>query len=94
MEQAQRWFIFNRLLDDYTYHSIVRPIAQKMIREKGWNSYRLTVEQNKTVMAYCWGELRPLAKKISPKITDLTFDLPWNRTFEAEIDFGVASDDN
>jgi hypothetical protein len=39
---AQTWFLLNRLLDDYVYHSIVRPEAQSFARSKNWNVFRLT----------------------------------------------------
>jgi hypothetical protein len=102
MNQAQTWFMLNRLLDDYTYHSIIRPNANKLSREKQWNPYRLTDEQTQQIEAYCQKELAPIAAETAagffPKdsgkscsISNLTFDLPWNRTFEAEIDFDVRT---
>lgn len=84
---AQTWFTLNRLLDDYAYHSIVRPDAQNRIRERGWNPYRLTDEQTRLVEDECGKEMQKQATRFSPHVTNLTFDLPWNRTFEAEIDF-------
>ncbi|GAA4451166.1 DUF4127 family protein [Nibrella saemangeumensis] len=100
MNRAQTWFMLNRLLDDYSYHSIVRPKAQQLCRERQWNNYRLTDEQNQAIEAFCLKELQPIAQQTAagffPKsskqraeLTSLTFDLPWNRTFEAEIDFEV-----
>lgn len=97
MADAQTWFMLNRLLDDYSYHSIVRPISAKMIRENKWNAYRLTDEQTKITEEYCRKELQLIAIKtvagFYPKnsyknlrIASLNFGLPWNRTFEAEID--------
>ncbi|WP_394993053.1 DUF4127 family protein [Emticicia sp.] len=96
MSEAQTWFMLNRLLDDYSYHSIVRPMAAKMIRENKWNAYRLTDEQTKTTQQFCTKELLPIAVKTiegfypknsgkSIQLLSFTFDLPWNRTFEAEI---------
>ncbi len=103
MVYAQKWFTLNRLLDDYTYHSIVRPKALAMIKENKWNAFRLTDEQTAIIEAFCKKELEPIALKtaknfkntvVNPvnsgkgvKITNLNFDLPWNRTFEAENDF-------
>lgn len=100
MNQAQVWFMLNRLLDDYTYHSLVRPEANKRCRASQWNPNRLTAEQTKTIEAYCLTELQPIATRTAagffPKtsgqrctITNLRFDLPWDRTFEAEIDFDL-----
>jgi hypothetical protein len=97
MAKAQTWFMLNRLLDDYSYHSIVRPASAKMIREKNWNAYRLTDEQTKSTEEFCKKELLPIAIKTvegfypknsskNLKIVSFSFDLPWNRTFEAKID--------
>ncbi len=97
MADAQTWFMLNRLLDDYSYHSIVRPMSAKMIRENKWNAYRLTEEQTKITEEFCKKELQLIAIKTveglypknsskNLKIESFSFDLPWNRTFEAEVD--------
>ena len=93
MAYAQKWFIFNRLLDDFTYHSIVRPKVSTLIKQNKWNAFRLNDVETGIVKYNCLKELQPLAvrlaEKLNFKIADLTFDLPWNRTFEAEIDFTI-----
>ena len=97
MGDAQTWFMLNRLLDDYSYHSIVRPMSAKIIRENKWNAYRLTDEQTKIIEAFCKNELQIIATKTTEsfypknnlknlKINSFSFNLPWNRTFEADID--------
>ena len=104
-ENAQTWFMLNRLLDDYTYHSIVRPMALKKIKNNQWNAYRLTDEQTNIIEADCFKILQPIAAKLlknysnTPEgineggkkltLSNFTFDLPWNRTFEAEINFKI-----
>ena len=96
---AQTWFTLNRLLDDYSYHSIVRPKALQMIKTNKWNAFRLTPEQTLVVTDFCQKELSLLAKKLAKnyhptegvKIENLTLTLPWNRTFEAEIDFKTGN---
>ncbi|MEZ0609386.1 DUF4127 family protein [Fibrella sp. WM1] len=101
MQRAQVWFMLNRLLDDYTYHSIIRPNANKRCRANQWNPYRLTDEQTTSIEAYCQQELAPIASEVAAgffstasgrqcSLTNLRFSLPWNRTFEAEIDFDVT----
>ena len=100
MEYAQKWFIFNRLLDDFTYHAIVRPKALALIKQNKWNAFRLNDEQTQVIEGFCLKELQPLALKIAKNysnieggkkisISNIIFDLPWNRTFEAEIDFTI-----
>lgn len=96
-EYAQKWFTLNRLLDDYAYHSIVRPKALTVIKEKKWNAYRLTDEQTAYIENFCLKELEKISVDIvkkgfnteGVKLSKLNFDLPWNRTFEAEIDFRI-----
>jgi hypothetical protein len=106
MACAQTWYTLNRLLDDYAYHTLVRPKAQALIKEKKWNAFKLTPEQAAIIKDYCLKELEPIAQNIAKKykniynqagsmtegdkplkLSKLTFDLPWNRTFEGEIDF-------
>lgn len=89
LTKAQRWFTLNRLLDDFAYHSIVRPAAQQMGRDKGWNVYRLSDTQTQEMEAYCLEALGAYANKLKLGVSRLRFDLPWNRTFEAEIDFEI-----
>lgn len=103
IKKSQAWFLMYRLVDDYAYHSIVRPQALKMIRENKWNSFRLTDEQTKTIEEFSLNRLKPIASKIAGEfnadskkvcsIDELTFDLPWNRTFEAEINFRLQCPD-
>jgi hypothetical protein len=114
-EGAQTWFMLNRLLDDYTYHSIIRPKMLKEIKDNKWNAFRLTDEQTTVIKAACLTSLEPMALELAanyfnsspftksqirnPKYTEggtkrwmlsnFTFNLPWNRTFEAEIDFNI-----
>jgi len=92
--RAQDWFMVNRLMDDYVYHSLVRPKALQFIRESKWNAFRLDDDQTRQVTEFCAEKLKPIALDISQKYFERTtcsitvdFVLPWNRTFEAEIDF-------
>jgi Protein of unknown function (DUF4127) len=97
MEYAQKWYMLNRLLDDYAYHTLVRPKAQALIKENKWNPFKLTDAQTVIIKDFCFKELQPLAQNIFKKfkntegasLSKLTFNLPWNRTFEGEIDFIV-----
>jgi hypothetical protein len=94
---AHDWFLINRLIDDYAFHAVVRPKALQMIRANKWNALRLTGEQTKQVEEFCLRELQPFVNEIAAdyrnvtkgkcEMSPITFDLPWNRTFEAEIDF-------
>jgi hypothetical protein len=106
VDYAQTWFILNRLLDDYVYHSLVRPDAVKAARNKGWNVLRLTDEQTseveaaaeKRIKSEIWKNLNyvsPLAHNhpsglVCEDAKNFDFDLPWNRTFEAELTFDLS----
>jgi hypothetical protein len=98
IQAKQNWFTINRLLDDYTYHSLVRPQLQAKIRERQLNGFRLNPEQTAQVEKDGLNLLLPMAQKMAagffaPKknstfdLQQLKFVLPWGRTFEAEIDF-------
>jgi hypothetical protein len=105
MAKAQAWFVRNRLLDDYAYHAIVRPLANKMSRDNKWNNFRLTDAQTQTIETFCLKELNKYIADFKPVVAisrfaiqksgplspqfekPISFRLPWNRTFEAEIDF-------
>lgn len=110
--QAQLWFTMNRLLDDYVYHSLVRPEAAKYIRENKLNSLRLTAEGKKRVEEFIRERMRfYLEKEAIQKLgtnlnccfdgdglsvscaglKDFKIYLPWDRTFEAELNFDFES---
>lgn len=102
-EASQHWFLLNRLLDDYLYHSVVRPKAIAFARERGWNVFRFDENETRQIEIFGTQEmlshspaiLRQMA--ISPRGGSIcredpkrfSFRLPWGRTFEAEIDFDL-----
>lgn len=106
---AQTWFMLNRLLDDYVYHSLVRPEAMKYARGKGWNVFRFDAEQTKSVEGFSAPKVRravseslnrlsPLTQSagsnlVCENVENFSFILPWGRTFEAEIDFKLVCKD-
>lgn len=100
VQSAQTWFLLNRLLDDYIYHSVVRPQAIKFAQSKGWNVFRFDAEQTKAVEEFSsplvrnqvWKYLNGVTRisfssPICENVDTFNFILPWGRTFEAEIDF-------
>jgi hypothetical protein len=100
VEQAQTWFLLNRLLDDYVYHTLVRPEAMKFAKAKEWNVFRFNDEQTKAVEGFSSPKVKEKARQnlnsintagsptvVCDKLKTFDFTLPWGRTFEAEIDF-------
>lgn len=89
----QRWFMQNRLLDDYAYHSLVRPKALAEIRRKGWSAFKLQPDQRDEIQAYCLQNLEQLISQkpdwVLTPVRNVSLTLPWDRTFEAEIDFQI-----
>jgi len=98
MKEAQAWFIRHRLVDDYLYHSVVRPSLIKNISEKDWNPLKLTEKQVSTLEFDGKERLEELSNQLVEKfpqgkkygISKLSFHLPWKRTFEAEIEFQLG----
>jgi Protein of unknown function (DUF4127) len=103
---AQTWFLLNRLLDDYVYHSIVRPKAITFATDKTWNVFRFDSEQTKAVEEFSspkikeaiWQNLNSISpihipfasQSVCENVDAFSFTLPWGRTFEAEIDFKLS----
>jgi hypothetical protein len=60
---AQTWFLLHRLLDDYVYHSLIRPDAIKFAKYKGWNVFRFSSSE----------ETKAVEDFISPKVRNLVW---------------------
>ncbi|HEX8288904.1 MAG TPA: DUF4127 family protein [Pyrinomonadaceae bacterium] len=102
---AQNWFTFHRVLDDYYYHTEVRTKAKDFIAQNKWSTLRLSDEATEKVEDFSNELMRNAFVVLSAlyfrnngtaqknvrceKPSNLSFDLPWNRTFEAEIDFDL-----
>jgi hypothetical protein len=103
IDSAQNWFMLNRLLDDYVYHSLIRPEAINFGRGKGWNVFKFEDSQTKTVEEFIFSKMNNqvwnYSNNISPsmhftlfaqnceQVKNFNVILPWGRTFEAEFDF-------
>ena len=102
---AQNWFTFHRVLDDYYFHTVVRAKAKAFIAENKWSALRLSTEATARVEDYSLDLLKENFKQLSDDYfgkafaasvgltcrepSNLSFDLPWNRTFEADINFDL-----
>jgi hypothetical protein len=108
INQAQDWFLLHRWLDDYIYNTIVRPEIRRYAQGKNWHPFRFPAEANREIEAFGsqqmqkhYAEARGLYEVkdqirtglICEPADDLRFELPWNRAFEAEIEFSLRCDD-
>lgn len=96
---AQKWFLLHRFIDDYVYNTIVRTAAKNFANSKKYNVFRFTPEQSQEVEAASFPVLRErynadkvaiLANTNCRAGDDVSYDLPWGRTFEAEISFDLT----
>lgn len=102
---AQNWFTMHRLLDDYSFHTIVRPKANEYFKQSNRSGFERTEKVAREVEKYADELLQPMfialaeiyAKKRAGSIqqgincqpANMKLSLPWNRTFEAEIEFDM-----
>jgi hypothetical protein len=98
---AQNWFLFHRVLDDYYFHGLIRSKANIYFNQNKMSSKILDDNKNKSVEDYAaallqksFNDLNHIFSQGSPggqgvrcHATELSFKLPWNRTFEAAINF-------
>lgn len=91
--EAQATFLFDRYVDDYAYRLLVRPELNGELRSAGFDTFALGGASD-----YAESELRhrlwPLAvdwfdANFAPagwKQSELSMYLPWQRTFEVQVD--------
>jgi hypothetical protein len=94
--RAHAQFLLNRYSDDYAFHQFVRPGLNAELRAAGADTSLLLPEvaqeassQNR---AQLWPLALDLARQLFPEYRDggLTITLPWDRTFETELDVRLA----
>ena len=94
---AHKTFTFMRFVDDYAYHDDVRPQLNDWLDRQGINDHTLlTPERSQQVAdrnrALLWNEAAAILDRLYPgyHIAAIDITLPWRRTFETEIDAGIA----
>lgn len=103
---AQHWFTLHRVMDDFYFHTLVRAKTNEYLNQRKQSS--LIMSDEKTQGAEAFGQKRmqeyfetfthtyfksiPLLPGLSCRAADFQFSLPWNRMFEASIDFTVRCD--
>jgi len=90
--RAKAQFLLDRYIDDYAFHQFVRPTLNAELRARGVDTDLLvpplaeeTAAENRALL---WPHAVDLLERIFPQYRDggLTITLPWDRTFETEID--------
>jgi hypothetical protein len=94
--RAHAEFMLDRYVDDYAFHQFVRPPLNKTLRDRNVDTTLLVPgvarEANSDNRAALWPYALDLLAKIYPQYRDagLTITLPWERTFETELDVRLA----
>jgi hypothetical protein len=94
--RAHAEFMLDRYVDDYAFHQFVRPPLNKTLRDRAIDTTLLLPdvarEANTDNRAALWPYALDLLAKIYPQYRDagLTITLPWDRTFETELDVRLA----
>jgi hypothetical protein len=90
--RAHAEFMLDRYIDDYAFHQFVRPAINEELRARGIDTTLLTpdvaLEASHQNRAQLWQYSLDLLARIYPEYSDrgMTITLPWDRTFETQID--------
>ncbi len=91
--RAHAQFMLDRYADDYAFHDFTRPAINAWLSERGISdhTYLLPIIAEQTSWrdrADLWPRALALLAAIYPQYADagLTITLPWDRTFETELD--------
>jgi hypothetical protein len=94
---AHREFTFNRMLDDYAFHDYVRPQLNAALTAEGITDHTYLLPEQAAPIAEMnsaslWNRAQTLIAQLDPgyHIAAMNVTLPWNRTFETEIDAALA----
>ncbi|HEY8321502.1 MAG TPA: DUF4127 family protein [Candidatus Baltobacteraceae bacterium] len=96
---AHREFTLNRVLDDVIFHTEVRPELNRALDAAGVTDHTYLLPdvaataaaQNRALL---WSRAQSVVERMDPgyHIAAVAIGLPWNRTFETEIDVRIAPD--
>ena len=94
---AHAEFTYNRYVDDYLFHDVVRPDLNRFLDLQGVHDHTYLVESAASAAqqrntALLWNQGAQLLAQLYPQyhLAAITITLPWNRTFETEIDAALA----
>ncbi len=93
---AHKEFTFMRFADDYAYHVEVRPLLDAQLEAQKIDHMLLlppvaarVAEENRALL---WNEAQAILTQLYPgyHIAAMRITLPWDRTFETQIEVGLA----
>jgi hypothetical protein len=94
---AHRTFTFMRFVDDYAYHDDVRPQLNAWLDQQGIADHTLLTPAGAAIVAsrnraLLWNRAVTILEQLDPEyhIAAIDISLPWRRTFETEVDVGLA----
>ena len=95
--RAHATFTLMRYVDDVAFHTMARPAINDALSASGVSDHtyllpgvaRATEAQNRALL---WPAGLDLLQRIEPQFRDagFTITLPWDRTFETELDVRLA----
>jgi len=95
--RAHAEFMLDRYADDYAFHDFTRPALNAWLTEHGTPDHTyldppLGMEAADQTRADLWPRALDLLNTIYPECKDhgMTITLPWDRTFETELDVRLA----
>ena len=93
---AHREFTFMRFVDDYAYHVNVRPYLNAQLTAHGIDHMLLLPPVDAEIAAenraLLWNDAQRIIAQLYPNyhIAAMQITLPWDRTFETQVDVGLA----
>jgi len=97
--RAHLTFTFDRILDDVYFHALVRPDLERTLALEGVSDHTyllpaVAARTQRLASAALWQYAPGLLAALAPHdhIAAMRITLPWNRTFECEIDPAIAPD--
>ncbi|HEY9084401.1 MAG TPA: DUF4127 family protein [Candidatus Tyrphobacter sp.] len=95
---AHREFTFMRMIDDYAYHDDVRPLLNAQLDARHLDHMILLPPDDAGVAAenraLLWNAAQTILAQLYPNyhIAAMQITLPWDRTFETQIEVSLAPD--
>ncbi len=94
---AHKTFTFNRFVDDYAFHDDVRPQLNAALTAAGIADHTYLLPQQAAQIeilnrSALWNHAQAILDRLYPQyhIAAMRLTLPWDRTFETEIDAAIA----